>query len=307
MNEPILGIHHVTAIAGDPQANLDFYAGVLGLRLVKVTVNFDDPGTYHFYYGDASGNPGSILSFFPYAGGERGRIGAGQVAAVSLGVPAGSFGFWNERLSGAGVRSALEDGPALSFADPDGLALRLVEANLSIADAWQGSPVPAERAITRIAGIEILEQSAVGTIALLENEMGYVREPGGQRHVLDDSFVEVQTDSTARMGRVAVGSIHHVAFRVADDPAQIKWHGHLADRGFHVSPVMDRDYFHSIYFREPGGVLFELATDSPGFTIDEPFESLGTRLQLPGWLEHQRSHIEEALPKISVLGEAIAR
>jgi glyoxalase family protein len=310
MERPILGIHHVTAIATDPQRNLDFYAGLLGLRLVKRTVNFDDPGTYHFYFGDERGTPGTLLTFFPWPLAARGSHGVGQATATSFSVPAASLAYWHDRLRQAGV--VMKD-PAerfgeelLTFLDPDGLELELVaEAAAEEVVPWESGPVPAEHSIRRIHSVTLSVGGYQATAELLTSAMGFelAGEAGNRFRFAagsggGGSTVDVLCVPGAPFGRVAAGSVHHVAWRVADDLAQRRWRERLVERGLDVTPILDRQYFHSIYFREPGGVLFEIATDPPGFAIDEPVAELGHHLRLPGWLEPRRERIEEVLPPI---------
>lgn len=309
----ILGIHHITAIAGDPQQNIDFYTGVLGLRLVKVTVNFDDPEAYHFYYGDGHGRPGTILTFFSWPGARRGRQGNGQVTAASFAVPAVSKDallFWSDRLSANGIPSEkLPERfgqPVLSFADPDGLRIELVETtSIDATHVWEGSGIPPEFAVHGFHGATLCETGYEQTAALLTDTMGF-RLLGREQNRFRYETAHSQADGPGRAidvvctpagpeGRVAVGTIHHIAFRTPDDTQQQEWLAQISDLGYNISPVMDRIYFHSIYYREPGGILFEIATDSPGFAIDEPVEKLGERLQLPPWLEALRPRIEAAL------------
>lgn len=313
MKKQIEGIHHVTALARDPQANVDFYTGVLGLRLVKKTVNFDDPGTYHLYYGDEQGRPGTIITFFPWPMAKRGTHGAGQATATAFSVPDGSLGWWAERLAKLGV-GAEEPKPRQGFdeevitlLDPDGLKLELVARAGDGRAPWIGGPVPAEHAIRGFEGVTLTEWNPEVTAAVVRDVMGF--RPAGEgtdrfRFEADDGGPGTRVDILARpdapRGHVSAGTVHHVAFRVPDDPAQADWHEELAEEGFHVSPILDRQYFHSIYFRERGGVLFELATDRPGFATDEAVEALGSGLRLPPWLEPDRPRIEEILPKIAV-------
>lgn len=315
---PCPGLHHVTAICSDAQANVAFYAGVLGLRLVKRTVNFDDPGSYHLYYGDHSGRPGSLLTFFAWPGGaRRGRPGAGQVAAVTLAVPAASLDFWGERLAARGVATRPEaarfDEPALAFEDPDGMPLEL--AGVAAVDlGHEPTPgaggVPVAHAVRGVRAVLLSERAAAPTAALLTGRFGY--EPAGESHGRT-RFVPAATGGSSRTGavdllvqadapagHVAVGSVHHVAFRARDDAEQAAWRAELAAAGLGVSPVMDRTYFRSIYFREPGGVLLEIATDRPGFTVDEPLAKLGRALRLPAELESRRAVLERALPPLTV-------
>lgn len=305
-----MSIHHVTAIAGDPQRNLDFYAGVLGLRLVKLTVNFDDPGSYHLYFGDETGAPGSILTFFPWPDGQRGRQGTGQVGAISLAIPPASLGWWIERLVRHGIRY---DGPArrfdeqvLAFADPDGLLLELV-ATPRVADVapWPDGPVPAEHAVRGLHGVTVWEDGDQGSAEFLAGLMG-LRRVGeeGNRLRFESAAAGVGTVVDLRRvpgfwaGASGVGTVHHVAFRAPSDEAQLEHRARLVAAGVAVTPVVDRQYFHSVYFREPGGVLFEVATDPPGFTLDEPAAELGTSLKLPPMYEAMRDRIERTLPPV---------
>ena len=311
---PCPGLHHVTAICGDAQANANFYAGTLGLRLVKRTVNFDDPGSYHLYYGDGAGRPGSLLTFFAWPGARRGRPGTGQVAAVTLAVSAVSLDFWGERLTARGV--AVHSLPerfgerVLAFTDPDGMPLEL--AGSAAADAafgpTPGSEIPVEHGLRGVRAVTLSEREAVGTTALLTDHFGYgPADTAGDRTRLVPadatvgvSAVDLLVQPDAPVGHVAVGSVHHVAFRARDDAEQAAWRAELAAADLGVSPVMDRTYFHSIYFREPGGVLFEVATDGPGFAVDEPLAELGRTLRLPPGLENHRATIESALTPLTL-------
>lgn len=315
--QPVSGLHHVTAIAGDPQRNLDFYAKLLGMRLVKLTVNFDDPGAYHFYYGDAIGHPGTILTFFSWPGAQRGRVGAGQVAATALSVPLDAMEFWAARLRDAGVEiSGPEERagqPVIRFTDPDGLALELVgSADAAAKAGWDGVVAP-EQAIRGLHSVTMAEAAPTRTTPLLTQTMGLAQvaetEGGLARYAAGAGGASQLVDVVPAMagrGLVAVGTVHHVAWRTPDDPAQIDWRRTLVDQRYNVSPVMDRTYFHSIYFREPGGVLFEIATDAPGFTVDEPAEQLGQNLRLPPWLEQHRDLITRSLPPVRLPGGALA-
>jgi glyoxalase family protein len=309
MRSQIVGLHHVTAIASDPQRNLDFYTQILGLRFIKRTVNFDDPGTYHFYFGDDLGTPGTILTFFPWPGATEGRRGAGETIATAFSIPVGSVAYWRERLSSKGI--ATEENvyfgmTHLSLSDPDGMVLELVEHTEAHAvRAPRYSDVPAESAIQGFFGTTLLELSLKRTQGLLE-VMGYRKlgEEGDRSRYAPEGdargrFLDIVIDKNAHPGRMGAGSVHHIAFRASDDSAQLDWQKELA-RHVNVTPVQDRTYFHSIYFREPGGVLFEIATDAPGFLIDEPVESLGESLQIPQWFEPQRSLIEAQLQPITL-------
>jgi glyoxalase family protein len=310
MNKEILGIHHVTAIAGDPQQNLDFYTGVLGLRLVKLTVNYDDPQTYHFYYGDGHGNPGTILTFFPWPGAKRGRRGNGQMTYTAFSVQERALEFWAKRLAEQGIGF---EGPfsrfgenVITFSDPDGLQLELIAgASVNPERIWQAGPIPSEHAIHGFHSATLAEEGYERTASLLTDTLGLrlIQQAGNRFRYSSGagepgSVVDVICSPDGSSGRVAVGTVHHIAWRTADDQQQSDWHREIAQRGYNISPVMDRKYFHSIYFREPGGVLFEIATDPPGFTVDEPMEKLGTRLVLPDWLERHRSQLEANLPPL---------
>jgi glyoxalase family protein len=312
LQQPISGIHHVTAIASDPQRNLDFYTEVLGLRLVKRTVNFDDLGTYHLYFGDEIGTPGSILTFFPWPMARRGRSGVGQVEVTSFSIPEASVSYWEQRLRSAGMpaeRSGKRfDEEVLTFIDPDGLKLELVAhpQRAGASRAWKGASVPAQHAIRGFYSVTLCEQGYESTVEVLET-MGF-RKVGEQdnhfRFEVGEGGAGARIDllcaSEASYGSVAVGIVHHVAWRVADDNSQRFWRKELVNKHLNVTPVIDRCYFHSIYFREPGGVLFELATDPPGFAIDESVDKLGEALKLPSWLEPSRSRIEQVLPPIQL-------
>jgi glyoxalase family protein len=278
----IPGLHHVTAIAGDPQANVDFYAGVLGLRLVKRTVNFEDPNTYHLYFGDCAGRPGTLLTFFPWPGASRGQRGAGQATATAFAVPERSLSYWADRLAAAGapldrpVRRFGEE--VLALDDPDGLRLELVERTGATPDGpLDHGDVPAEHAIRGLAGVTLTERHVAATEALLASTLG-LRRVGreGTRTRMQTAgrelgaVVDLVEERDGPAGSIAVGTVHHVAFRARDDAEQQAWRAGLLSAGLAVSPVRDRNYFRSIYFREPGGVLFEIATDGPGFAADEP-------------------------------------
>lgn len=309
----ITGLHHVTAIASNPQPNLDFYVELLGLRLVKRTVNFDDPSSYHFYFGDAVGTPGTILTFFLWPGSRRGIHGSGEVSATAFTIPTGSAGFWLERLKLYHVTA--ERAPnrlgedVVRFADPDGMLIELIESTPSDALVpWSEGPVPAEHLIRGLHGVSARLQSSEETAKLLTEVFGYRRaqETGNRVRFVapgEDGigkFIDLVCTPDVRPGRVAAGSVHHIAFRVSNDEEQIAWREKLVGLGYQVSPILDRTYFHSIYFQEPGGVLFELATDPPGFSQDETVNELGANLRLPPWMEQARPEIENILPKITV-------
>jgi catechol 2,3-dioxygenase-like lactoylglutathione lyase family enzyme len=311
-----MSIHHITAIAGDPQRNLDFYTDVLGLRLVKLTVNFDDPAAYHLYFGDETGRPGSILTFFPWPDGYRGRQGTGQVGTVSLAIPSGSLGFWVERLLRHGIRyegpSRRFDEQVLAFSDPDGLLLELVATpRVAAVEGWAGGPVPQEHAVRGLHGGTIWEDGDRGTAEFLTRFMGLrqVAEEGNRLRFESGpdgvgSVVDLRRVPGFWAGDGGVGTVHHIAFRTPSDERQLEQRARIEQAGFAITPVVDRQYFHSVYFREPGGVLFEIATDGPGFTVDESLESLGEQLVLPPWLEPHRQDIERGLPALKPFAEA---
>ena len=313
MNSKIPGLHHVTAIASDPQRNLDFYVGLLGLRFVKRTVNFDDPGTYHFYFGDNRGTPGTILTFFPWPGVRRGIRGTGQVEATAFAIPPDSIEFWLERLKQQHVtaeKTSTRFGEeVIRLIDPDGLMIELIgSSSHGKIEPWPDSPIPAEHAVHGFHSVSAALEGYERTARLLTEAFGYrlVDESGNRFRFIsaDDSalgrIVDLLCQPDTAIGRVAAGSVHHIAFRAKDEAEQLQWRERLVDLGYNVTPVIDRTYFHSIYFREPGGVLFEIATDPPGFTLDEKLEELGTHLRLPPWMESKRSEIEEILPPICV-------
>jgi catechol 2,3-dioxygenase-like lactoylglutathione lyase family enzyme len=312
----ILGLHHVTAIASDPQRTLDFYAGVLGLRFVKRTVNFDDPTTYHFYFGDRIGTPGSVLTFFPWPGARPGRPGPGQVAVTSFAVLPGAIGFWIERLirHGIGYQGPVARGPAgpdaervLSFRDPDGLLLEIVgHASAESRSAWAGAPgIAASDAIHGFHSVTLWAEDGGPTARLLVDTLGFRplrEEDTTRRFAVGDGGagrqVDVRSTGGFPRGDQSAGTVHHVAWAVPDDASQRTIRDRVGVAGLNPTPVIDRKYFHSVYFREPGGILFELATNGPGFVIDEPEDRLGEALMLPAQYEGQRAQIEAVLPPI---------
>jgi glyoxalase family protein len=307
---PIVGLHHVTAIASDPQVNLDFYTEVLGLRFVKRTVNFDDPGTYHFYFGDDAGSPGTILTFFPWPRAGRGSAGAGEVTHTAFSAPLESIGYWKKRLMAKGVLVE-HTGPrfeeeVLTLADPDGMKIEIVgHTDAGQVKSSRFADVPEKHAIRGFFGVTMLELEAEKTIETLAM-MGFQKtaEEGNRLRFAAagralGNHIDVVVDPRANFGRSGAGSVHHIAFRAADDVAQVAWREEIG-KLISTTAVLDRDYFHSIYFREPGGVLFELATDNPGFATDEPLESLGERLCVPEWLEPRRAELEQRLYPITL-------
>ena len=309
------GIHHVTAICGDAQRNVDFYAGVLGLRLVKRTVNFDDPQTYHLYFGNESGAPGSLITFFPWGDAPRGRVGPGQVAVTSLAVGKNALGFWIARLLSKGIKYAgpsarrfgKVDEQVLAFEDPDGMLLEIV-ATPAVASgaAWDGgNGIPAESAIRGIHGVTLWEEHGELTSSFLTEvlSLAHLDADGTTERLAIDghysgSAVQVRTTGGFPRGHVEVGTVHHVAWRVKDAAAQLAMRERLAAAGLDPTPVIDRKYFTSVYFREPGGVLFEIATDGPGFAIDESMGHLGEELMLSEQLEPRRAYLAATLPPI---------
>lgn len=311
MSEQLPGLHHMTAICGEAQRNVDFYVGVLGLRLVKKTVNFDDPGTYHLYYGDGQGNPGTLLTFFAWPGAHRGRHGLGQVTATGLTISATALDYWRTRLAEHKVRTGETTTrfgqQVLTFEDPDGLGLELVtreEAASETGGLWAGSAVPAEFAIRRLDGVTLTLALREPTEAMLLS-LGFTlvgEDAGRVRYTTAEgassTIADLLVDPGAPRANLGVGVVHHVAWRTPTDDTELAWRKQLLGQGRSVSPVMDRDYFHSIYFTEPGGVLFEIATNPPGFTVDESLESLGTSLCLPHGLESSRTLLQEALPAL---------
>jgi glyoxalase family protein len=310
---PIAGLHHVTAITGNAQQNVDFYTRTLGLRMVKVTINYDDPGSYHLYYGDGLGRPGTLMTFFAWPAAHRAPVGVGHVTETAFAIPEGSADFWRDHLIAANVADVQTTDRfghrGITFRDPDAMPLAVIETPLAATDThlWQHGPIPTEHAIRGFHGVTLTEAADAAPRSILVDRFGYrVVAEEGQRiryEAAGDAvarLVDVLVVPNAPRSRMAAGQVHHVAFRTPTDEQQREWLGALSAQGHHVSPIMDRDYFHSIYFREPGGVLFEIATDTPGMTVNESAEDLGSRIQLPVWLEPQRAQVEAALPKITL-------
>jgi glyoxalase family protein len=308
------GLHHVTSIAGNPLRNLDFYTRTLGLRLVKRTVNFDDPGTYHFYYGDETGRPGTVLTFFPWEHAVKGQVGVGETQETVFRMPARALGYWTQRFVEKGVAHEMPEKrfgeTVLAFADPDGTRLALVAvAEAENEPGWSDGAIPAEHAIRGFYGVTLLLDDAAKTGAILTDVLGF-KEAGREGSVVRyrapgaaaGAVVDIRAAKGFLRGRQGRGSVHHIAFRAADDAEQAAMAQKLvAQHGVHPTDQRDRNYFRSIYFREPGGVLFEIATDIPGFAIDEPVASLGRALKLPPFLEPRRGEIEKALPAIETV------
>jgi glyoxalase family protein len=316
----VLGIHHVTAICSNPQKNIDFYTQLLGLRLVKLTVNFDDPTTYHLYYGDKIGHPGTILTFFPWPDAPKGYRGTGQAITTSFLIPPNSIDFWKDRLKNSDIcfegptkRFDDDEEQIIRLFDPDGLELELVahsSAKENNERFWKDGPISYENGIRGFYSVSLSEEGYERTAEIL-NEMGYkmIKSEGNRfRFQIEDSkstpniagakILDVLCLPDTAHGRIGKGTVHHVAFRTPSDETQISIRKNIIKIGLNPTPVMDRTYFHSVYFREPGGVLFEIATDPPGFTIDQNVEDLGERLMLPQWLEPVRERLEKVLPKI---------
>lgn len=311
MENKILGLHHITAIAGSAQRNHAFYTGVLGLRMVKKTVNFDDPGTYHFYFGDKVGTPGSILTFFPWEGMRPGKTGTGMATEIGYALPKGSLGFWIDRFKQFKTK---HDEPAerfgeqyLAFQDPDGLNIDLIVPNSEDhRKPWETDEVKAPVAIKGFHNITLSLKNIKATAEILTDVFGYklLGHEGNRYRFTTDAIetaaiVDLLELPDGKAGLNAAGTNHHVAFRVKDDTILMEYRKKIADRGLNITPKIDRDYFFSLYFREPGGVLFELATDNPGFATDESVETLGSSLKLPKRYEGSRAEIEQSLPKLN--------
>ena len=305
------GLHHITAIAGNAARNLAFYTETLGLRLVKKTVNFDDPSTYHLYFGDETGSPGTILTFFPWEHAAAGRLGVGQTEQIAFRVPASSLGWWTQRLIERGVTHEAPEKrfgeTVLAFSDPDGTRLALVGVpDVDLEPAWKDGGVSSDHAIRGVHGVTLLLESGDTTGAILEGVFGFIK--AGQEgaitryqapNVKIGANVDLHSVGQFLRGRPGRGSVHHIAFRAKDDADEEAMARKAADLfGLATTEQKDRNYFRSIYFREPGGVLFEIATDAPGFAVDEPAETLGQALKLPHQFEQHRAEIEAALPQL---------
>ncbi len=308
MSNRVLGIHHITAIAGNARRNHDFYTKVLGLRMVKKTVNFDDPGTYHFYFGDEVGTPGTILTFFPWEGISAGKVGTGMATEIGYSVPEGSFEFWTERFKqhhvnvvGTGERFGER---YLSIEDPDGLKLNLVVSKSNdLRKPWETNEVKEAVATRGFHSITLTLKSIKATAAILTDIFDYqftAKEGNRSRFVTDAieqaAIIDLE-EAPEQSGAVnAGGTIHHIAFRVKDEATLMQYREKILIKGLRITEKIDRNYFFSLYFREPGGVLFELATDDPGFSVDEPVSELGKGLKLPAQYEASRAEIEKVLP-----------
>lgn len=309
MSDSIKGLHHITAVSGPPQENFNFYRNTLGLRFTKKTVNFDDPFTYHLYYGNYNAEPGSAVTFFPWRNVPQGSPSTGEATAVDYAIPPDSVSFWTDRLKRLGISFSIETDlfgfDMIRLKDNDGMEIRLVADLKTASNPAKGvGDVPDEHAIRGFFGTT-LTLADTGRTGELLAEMGWelhCKADGVERYKSSPEnglgrYVDLVTNPGLD-GRFGRGSIHHIAFRVPDDAAQKQWREKIASMGFGVTPVKNRDYFRSIYFREAGGVLFEIATDIPGFDADEPFEQLGESLKLPAWLEKHRDEIETRLPEL---------
>lgn len=310
MDNRILGLHHITAIADNAKRNLDFYTQVLGVRLVKKTVNFDDPGTYHFYFGNENGTPGTILTFFPWEGIGQGTNGSGMATHIGYSVPKNSLEFWKNRLNGFNVN--VEEGELfgekmISFKDPDGLQLQFIESsNDDNRKVWTTDDIKDENALKGFHNVTLTLRKAEPTIKVLTDILGYdlqKQEADGYRlatNAIDTAnIIDIIENDKMPAGRNAAGTNHHIAFRVKDDNILMEYREKVLSAGLNITPKINRDYFYSLYFREPGGVLFEIATDNPGFTVDEDLAELGENLKLPAQYEGMRDKIEGVLPKLS--------
>jgi len=308
MKKKTSGIHHITAIVGHPQENVDFYAGVLGLRLVKKTVNFDDPGTYHLYFGNEGGKPGTIITFFPWVGARRGVIGDGQVGVTSYIVPKGAMAFWENRLAKFNVPYTKMNRfgeEYLEFDDPHGLHLEIVEREEGEKNNWKIGEITPDNAIKGFGGATLLSKQPEKTAELLEKVMGLekVGEEGDFVRFRSSGDIGNMIDlklTTIGSGQMGTGTVHHIAWRAIDDNDQLEWQKYVAENGYRVTPVQDRNYFNAIYFREHGEILFEIATDPPGFAHDESHQTMGEQLMLPAQYEHYREQLERRLITITV-------
>lgn len=309
MEKRILGLHHVTAIANKAQRNLDFYTKVLGMRLVKKTVNFDDPGTYHFYFGNETGEAGTILTFFPWEGIGSGRNGSGMATDIAYAVPSGSLDFWKARLTAHNIpfdEQSIFGENLISFKDPDGLQLQLVEpAGTYTRSVWATDDVKDDVALRGFYNVTLTLQRSEATARVLTDILGYElqKQEGNRLRFATDAIdtanlIDIVESPAATRGHNAAGTNHHIAFRVKDDQVLMELREKIVSAGFNITPKIDRDYFYSLYFREPGGVLFEIATDNPGFAVDEPLAELGSSLRLPKQYEGMREEIEAILPEL---------
>lgn len=303
-----MGIHHITAIVGHPQENVDFYAGVLGLRLVKKTVNFDDPATYHLYFGNDGGKPGTIITFFPWANAQQGEIGDGQVGVTAYAIPQGSLAFWKQRLAKFNVQYTVMERfgeEVLAFNDPHGLRIELVEREAGETNTWTTGEITPQFAIKGFAGATLYSTNPNETAKLVEEIMGLevVGQEGDYIRFRSSADIGNVIDlklTTNGRGIMGVGTVHHIAWRAIDNEDQLDWQKYISQHGYGVTPVRDRNYFNAIYFREHGEILFEIATDPPGFAHDESPETMGEKLMLPEQFEPYRAGMERRLIPIEV-------
>ncbi len=310
MANNILGLHHITAIAGDAQRNFDFYTKTLGLRLVKKTVNFDDPGTYHFYYGDETGQPGTILTFFPWQRVKQGRAGVGMATHIDYAIPVGGIAFWKDRLETQQVKTGViqeKFGESyLPLIDPDGLYINLVESAADARKGWRSDDIEEKYVLLKgFNSVTLTVKQAAPTAAILTDIFNYrlLKQEGNRYRFITDAvataaIVDILEHKEGSYGIGAGGTNHHVAFRVKDNQTLMAFREKIVAAGFNITPQIDRNYFFSLYFREPGGILFELATDNPGFAVDEAVSELGMNLKLPGQYEPMRERIEKSLPSL---------
>ncbi len=306
ISKKTVGIHHITCFVKDAQRNVDFYAGVLGLRLVKKTINFDAPEVYHLYFGNEKGSPGTIITFFPYEFSHKGRIGGGQVGTTTYVVPVGALDFWKARLGALDIsftESTRFSEDYIEFVDHDGLQLEIVEREGGALNTWSFGDIPADKAIKGFGGAVLYSLASTKTMQVLEDVLGLekVGQDGGLIRYKAEGDIGNLIDVNAepmKSGIPGAGTVHHIAWRAKDVEDHEAWRSHVESSGFHPTPVIDRQYFHAIYFREHGGILFEIATDPPGFANDEPEEHLGETLMLPSWFEDRRAEIEKNLPPL---------
>lgn len=308
MDKATSGIHHISAIVGHPQENIDFYAGVLGLRMVKQTVNFDDPGTYHLYFGNNEGKPGTIITFFPWANAFQGEIGDGQAGVTSYAIPRGALEFWKDRFKKFKISYTMErrfSEESIRFQDPHGLVLEMLERDEGETNIWTFGGITPDVAVKGFAGATLYSSQPEQTAHLLESVMGLERigEEGEtirfQSSAPIGNVIDLKKPSGKR-GRMGVGTVHHIAWRAEDDQDQLEWREYVRSNGYGVTPVRDRNYFNAIYFREHGEILFEIATDPPGFAHDESPGEMGEKLMLPEQYENMRDRIKRKLIPIEV-------
>jgi glyoxalase family protein len=302
------GIHHISAMVNDAQRNIDFYSGVLGLRLVKRTINFDRPEVYHLYFGNETGEPGTVITFFPWANQLKGRIGTGQVGVFSFMIPYGSTLFWERRLKNFGIEFSISTRfgeKYVNFKDPDGLPIELVEKKGGPVNNWSFDEITSDVAINGFCGATLISRQPNKTADVLENILGL--ECLGQ----EDGYLRFQSDTQIGntidikllpevRGLMGAGTVHHLAWRAKNEEELQNWRSLLVEKGYNPTEILDRNYFKALYFHEEGGILFEIATDPPGFTVDEPLNKLGETLMLPTWFESKREELEEILPPIEV-------